>query len=331
MNTQVLPVSEESIKLAATLITQGEIVAFPTETVYGLGADALNPIAVEKIFIAKNRPADNPLIVHISDLSQLSLITSGIPAHASTLIKTFWPGPISLVLPKHPNLPQITTAGHNTVVVRFPAHPVAQALIQAANTPIAAPSANTSGRVSPTKAQHVLDDLNGKIPLILDDGHIEYGLESTVVDCTSNIPTVLRPGSITLEMLKEIIPQTYDAKETDSTRSPGMKYRHYAPEAPIMLFVGEPVITSKAIQDYLMDIETNTVSIIWHTGDFDVQPKNFKLPTRAREAAPLLFETLRKADAPSVARIIVQGYSTNDVGAAIMNRLQKAAHEIIKV
>ncbi|MCB9810137.1 threonylcarbamoyl-AMP synthase [Candidatus Nomurabacteria bacterium] len=336
MKTIVLKVSEpsassEDILYAASLIKEGKLVAFPTETVYGLGADAMNKEAVKKIFQAKNRPSDNPLIVHISDPKQLKPIVGKIPKSAHLFMDAFWPGPLSIVLPRHKELPGEITAGFNTVVVRFPKHPIAQALIKAAGTPIAAPSANLSGKVSPTRAEHVLQDLNGRIPLILDGGEIEYGLESTVVDCTSKNPIVLRPGSITIEMLKKIVPKTTDNKTLSEPKSPGMKYKHYAPDVPITLFNGNPLDTTKAMEEYITKSNPEKLVVLWYAGDFSNLPHNYRMPANTYEAAPELFHTLRTADLPSAERILIQGYDTEGVGMAIMNRLEKAASEVIQV
>ena len=313
------------------MIRDGKLVAFPTETVYGLGADAMNPKAVRKIFKVKNRPTDNPLIVHVSDLKQLKEVTSHVPKVAKLFMNAFWPGPLSLVLPKNKLLPSETTAGFDTVVVRFPKHPVALALIKAAGTPIAAPSANLSGKVSPTRATHVIDDLQGKIPLIIDSGEIEYGLESTVLDCTTLVPTVLRPGSVTIEELRKIVPKTETISLDSIKRAPGMKYRHYAPEVPITLFVGSPQNTAKAIYEYVKERGQDSVVVLWHSGDFASLPNNYRLPTNTYEAAPLLFHTLRTADIPQAKRILIQGYKAEEMGVAIMNRLEKAASSIVYV
>jgi len=320
----------ELILKAANLIKAGELVAFPTETVYGLGADAFNPKAVVKIFKAKKRPEDNPLIVHISDLKQLKDIVANIPKTAKVFMKVHWPGPLSIVFNKNKNLPPQTTAGLNTVVVRFPKHEVARALINASGTPIAAPSANLSGKISPTRAEHVQEDLAGVIPLILDAGSIEYGLESTVVDCTEKKPILLRPGSITLEMLRSSVPSTRVSKGDEKHRSPGMRYRHYAPITPIILFIGSETKTEKSIKKYLADKEDDAV-ILWHSGDFSKHKHNYRMPRNPYEAAPLLFSTLRSADPLPAKMIVIQGYNTDEIGAAIMNRLEKAASEIIDV
>ncbi|MCA9360471.1 threonylcarbamoyl-AMP synthase [Candidatus Kaiserbacteria bacterium] len=336
MKTRVINLNDssanpEDIIFAAELIKSGQLVAFPTETVYGLGADAMNPVAIEKIFKVKNRPTDNPMIVHIYHTDQLKQVVAKVPKTAHQFIKEFWPGPLSIVFSKNINLPESTTAGLDSVVVRFPKHPVAQALIEAVGSPISAPSANLSGKVSPTRAEHVLEDLNGKIPLILDAGEIEFGLESTVVDCTSKIPVVLRPGSITLEMLKKVVPATVSATTKESPKSPGMKYRHYAPDVPITLFTGNHIATAKAILEYISKHDKDSVVVMWHTGNFSQLPNNYRLPVNNYEAAPLLFHTLRTADIPTAKRILIQGYDSDGIGVAIMNRLEKAAEEIIRV
>lgn len=314
---------------ACSLLNSGQIVAFPTETVYGLGANAFDRKAIAKIFVAKNRPADNPLIVHISNQKQLGNIIKNVPAKARQLMDSFWPGPLSLVLPKHENIPSITTGGLDTVVVRHPKHPIAQALIQAAGFPIAAPSANLSGKVSPTTAEHVLEDLSGRIPLIIDGGPSTYGIESTVIDCTTDPFVILRPGSITYEQLKEVVPDILPRSNETTSRSPGMKYRHYSPAAPVILFNGTTEATATAIQKYLQEHEKESVALIWHNGDITNDIEKRKLSHKSKEAAPRLFETLRSLDETHPDIILVQGYEETNLGAAIMNRLRKAASIII--
>jgi L-threonylcarbamoyladenylate synthase len=323
METKLVPADAAGIAEGARLLQRGEVVAFPTETVYGLGANALDAAAVQRIFEAKERPADNPLIVHISDMAQLDGIAESIPAHAAALMKRFWPGPLSLVLPKHASVPSITTAGLDTVVVRFPSHPVAQALISAAGVPIAAPSANRSGNVSPTTAHHVWEDLTGRIPLILDGGDIEFGLESTVVDCSTETPTILRPGSVTLEMLQEVVPSITPHSDAAPIRSPGMKYRHYSPSAPVTLFIGPVEATERAMRE---QTTTEHSIVIAHSFAADIE-----LPLDASAAAPLVYKALRDADKHQPQRILFQGYLEDGVGAAIMNRLRKAAESVVEV
>lgn len=220
-----------AIEKGAALIRKGDVVVFPTETVYGLGADAFNETAVEEIFRAKGRPNDNPLIVHIADKSELTGLTREISPQAQKVIEAFMPGPITVILPKSDRVPDCVTAGLDTVGIRMPAHPVARAFINACNTPVAAPSANTSTRISPTSARHVYDDMQGKIPLIIDGGACDVGIESTIVDLSSDTPTILRPGAITAQMLAQVLGkvQTFHGQVVVA-KAPGMKYKHYAPD-----------------------------------------------------------------------------------------------------
>ena len=220
----------EQIEYGAELLRNGEVVAFPTETVYGLGADAFNARAVAKIFEAKGRPQDNPLIVHIADPADIGKVAASVPEAAVALMEIFSPGPLTLILPKREDLPETTTGGLRTVGIRIPNHPIARALIRAAGCPVAAPSANVSGRISPTEARHVLEDMDGKIPLILDGGCSDIGIESTVLDLSKEVPVVLRPGAITAEMLSVYLGKVVDFKgKVLIAEAPGMKYRHYAP------------------------------------------------------------------------------------------------------
>ncbi len=333
MKTSILAANEpHTIAVAAAAIQAGELVAFPTETVYGLGANALNAAAVEKIYVAKDRPADNPLIVHVASPRDIETLVSVIPPIAQRVIQLFMPGPISVVLPKSAVVPSITTAGLETIVVRCPSHPVARALIKAAGVPIAAPSANLSGRVSPTKAEHVLSDLDGRIPYIIDAGTLEYGLESTVIDCTGPTPILLRPGAITKEMLEVAIGPIDTAGSQSPVKSPGMKYRHYAPHTPVLLFTGHPQDTEAAILTMVAKLPpTERVAIIGYSAGFIESNFVRTLSADPIKAAPLLFGALRELDTTSVSRIIVQGYDDRGVGAAIMNRLRKAASSMIEL
>ena len=335
MKTKVLKIDDlkkdkARIELAAKAIKAGKLVAFPTETVYGLGADATNKEAVKKIFKAKKRPGDNPLIVHICNTSQLNEIAIDINSQARKLMKKFWPGPLSLVLNKHPKLPKEVSARLETVVVRFPSHKVAEMLIKLSGCPIAAPSANTSGGVSPTRASHVLEDMAGKIPIILEDDRVEFGLESTVVDCTTEVPVILRPGSLTLEELRKVIPTIMNNPQS-SHRSPGMKYAHYAPIAPITLFVGPESLTAKKITETLKELKEDETLLMWHTGNFANKKFNFRLPANSYEAASQLFSSLRSANELPIKTILIQGYPRDGIGDAIMNRLEKASTKIIEV
>ena len=255
MLTKVEPCTEAALRQAAEWIRAGEVVGFPTETVYGLGADALNPQAVRKIFAAKGRPADNPLIVHIAELSQIRPLISGeISDRAAALAHAFWPGPLTMIFPKSDRIPQEVSAGLDTVGIRFPANEDARRLIQACGCPIAAPSANRSGRPSPTTAAHVLEDMDGRIPMILDGGPCQVGLESTVLDVTGEIPRVLRPGGVTPEMIAQVAGSCRvdesvmrPLKEGEKPRSPGMKYRHYAPKGSLTIFEGAPEDVAREI------------------------------------------------------------------------------------
>ena len=246
MQTKVLKPTPESLALAAEILQKGGLVAFPTETVYGLGADATNAEAAKAIFAAKGRPADNPLIVHISNLSMLPEIVSSVPEAAQKLMNAFWPGPLTIIMPKGKKIPYAVTAGLETVAVRFPVHPDAQAMIERCGLPIAAPSANLSGKPSPTTAAHVFEDMDGRIPLILDGGPCQVGLESTVVDATHGHIILLRPGGVTREMLEEALGEEValgkgvmePLADGEKALSPGLKHKHYAPKAEVKVVLG---------------------------------------------------------------------------------------------
>ena len=241
--TKTLLASPTAIAEAAACLRGGGLVAFPTETVYGLGADALNPTAVARIFAAKGRPAEDPLIVHLADAADLGLVASDLPPAAALLAAALWPGPLTMIVPRGPAVPPAVSAGRATVAVRVPAHPVALALIAAAGTPIAAPSANRFGHTSPTSAAHVLADLDGRIDLLIDGGPTAIGLESTVIDLTAAVPTLLRPGAVSLERLRELLGAVAlggRAAQGEAMIAPGLLDRHYAPESELWLCVGEP-------------------------------------------------------------------------------------------
>ncbi|WP_410984943.1 L-threonylcarbamoyladenylate synthase [Bacillus cereus] len=321
---------------AARLLRENEAIAFPTETVYGLGANAMNDEAIAKIFEAKGRPSDNPLIVHIGAKSQLGEIVREITPVAEVLMKHFWPGPLTIILPKKDGISEKVTAGLDTVGVRMPDHPVALALIEAANVPVAAPSANRSGRPSPTLAHHVYEDLNGKIAGIVDGGATGVGVESTVVDCTSEVPTILRPGGITKEQLEEVIgtvsldPGLKDEKE--KPKAPGMKYTHYAPKAPLSIVEG-----SREFIQQLVDKkkeEGYTVGVLTTEEYQHVYKADVVIPCGVRSnlasVATKLYDVLRTFDASKVDVIFSESFPNEGIGNAIMNRLTKAAgHHII--
>ena len=252
MKTQIIKIDtstsnwDKQLDQAAEVLRSGGLVAFPTETVYGLGANALDEEAVKSIYRAKGRPSDNPLIVHIADTAAVKDLTDSIPGTAQALMDAFWPGPLTLVMPRSSLVPDIVTAGLDTVAVRMPSHPIASALIKKAGVPVAAPSANSSGRPSPTLARHVIEDMMGKIDVIIDGGNAEVGVESTVLDITVDPPVILRPGGVTLEQLRHVLgnvisDQTPGISDMAGTpKSPGMKYRHYSPKATMLLIQGDP-------------------------------------------------------------------------------------------
>jgi len=325
MHTKVQEATPEAVTRAAEVIRAGGLVAFPTETVYGLGADALSPTAVARIFQAKERPRGNPLIVHVTDVTALDEVAVRAPDRAREVLARFWPGPLTLVLERAPAVPLITTGGLDTVAVRAPAHPVAQALIRAAGRPLAAPSANRSGRPSPTRAQHVLEDLGGRIELILDGGATPVGLESTVLDMTTEPPTLLRPGGVTLEQLEAHLGRVRLATSDDEAagRSPGLRFRHYAPRAKVVLIeagTGEEAVVS------WLDGGKSVALMVQRPVGFEraglrVRPMPVDLKAYAHE----LFDVLRELDATGVDAIFVEGIAEVGLGRAIMDRLRRAA------
>ncbi|HYY85749.1 MAG TPA: L-threonylcarbamoyladenylate synthase [Nitrososphaeraceae archaeon] len=334
--------NETIVSNASKLIRSGEIVAFPTETVYGLGGNALDPSSVTRIFEIKGRPPDNPLIVHIADMRMLEEIVIQIPPKAHRIIDKFWPGPITLVLKKSKIVPEITTGGLKTVAVRMPKNKIALALIRKSGTPIAAPSANISGRPSPTSAIHVKDDLDGKIKLILDGGSTRIGIESTVIDMTRRIPVILRPGGISKESIENEIGKVcfYDSLLGNDYsnkmihRSPGMKYQHYSPKAKVILVEGpENHVKTKIIElSKKLEAEGKKVTILTASKSLKVNPKKIQYMGSTLETiARNLFANLRKADKDNIDVIIVQGIQYRKTGIAIMNRLKKAASTKIKV
>jgi L-threonylcarbamoyladenylate synthase len=329
-----------AIEKAAQLLLNNEVVAFPTETVYGLGANALEKQAVLKIFEAKGRPTDNPLIAHISDKNQLPVLIEGdVPEIAEKLINKFWPGPLTLIFNKSMRMPQVTTAGLNTVAVRMPSHPVALALISKVNLPLAAPSANSSGFPSPTRAQHVYNDLNGKIPLIVDGGISNIGVESTVIEIEENTVNILRPGGITRKMISEVIGDSYQVKlansaEVNRPKSPGMKYKHYAPNTPLWIFKNdnslEELLSKYNInnKETLVILSSETLNEI-DKGFVKTNIKNMGTINNLEYIAKNLFNLLREVDQKDYELVLIEEVPNRDIGEAVMNRLKKAAIKII--
>ena len=336
--------NEEAIKKAGQILKDGGLVAFPTETVYGLGGNALDPRASMKIYAAKGRPSDNPLIVHIAELEKLKEITTKIPEGARILAEKYWPGPLTMILPKADIVPKETTGGLDSVAVRFPSDVIAQELIRAAGGFVAAPSANTSGRPSPTLAQHVEEDLGDAIDMILDGGQVGIGLESTIVDFTEEIPVVLRPGYISLEMLQETLGEVRMDKGlliTDNSvhpKAPGMKYRPYAPQAELAIVEGPTEKVISYINQMTEEASKKGLRIgIIAADETAARYKNGvirSIGSREEEEtiAHHLYEVLRDFDGDGVSVIYSEAFYTPKMGQAIMNRLLKAAgHKIIYV
>ncbi|SHE97235.1 translation factor SUA5 [Desulforamulus putei DSM 12395] len=335
----------EIISRAAEIIKKGGLVAFPTETVYGLGANGLDGEAVAGIYRAKGRPSDNPLILHVADLDMANRLSRNLPPQAPLLMEKFWPGPLTLVVPKAGGIPQQVTGGLDTVAVRMPGHPVALALIKAAGVPIAAPSANRSGRPSPTTADHVLADLEGRVDAILDGGPAGLGLESTVLDLTGPCPIILRPGGVTYEQLAGVLKEVAidrsvlgeKLSKDQVPRSPGMKYIHYAPAAPVILFEGEPEKVRQALSRRAAELSARgkRVGILATEETAAGYAGGAKILTMGRrknpaDAAALLFGRLRQFDQLQVDVILAEGMETRGIGLAVMNRLRRAASEIVK-
>lgn len=322
---------QETIELAASIIQNGGLVAFPTETVYGLGADAMNESAVRKLFKAKGRPADNPLIVHIGSRGMLDLVAGDITARAHQLIDCFWPGPLTLVLTRRPEVAPAVSAGLSTVAVRMPENKIALELIKSSRTPIAAPSANASGRPSPTTAAHVLEDLDGRIDLILDGGSSSVGIESTVLDVTTDPPLILRPGAITREMLIDRIGRVEHATSGEELRrSPGTRHRHYSPRARVVLIDhGSTESIERICKEMLKE---GPVGFIGHTrvAIDDAAFFLIELGSTADDYARSIYGTLRDLDHKRLRVIVVEGISEDGKGAAVMDRLRRAASEVIE-
>ena len=329
------PHDREVLEKAAAIIRAGGLVAFPTETVYGLGANALDEAAAKKIYAAKGRPSDNPLIAHVSCLEEIAPLVSNMPENGKKLAKAYWPGPMTMVFPKSAIVPYGTTGGLDTVAIRMPSDPIAAELIRLSGVPIAAPSANTSGRPSPTRADHVLQDMDGKIDAIIDGGPVGIGLESTIVDVTEEMPMVLRPGAITVEMLRETVgkvgidPAILGPVSADvRPKAPGMKYRHYAPRGQVYLAqdADEAMLIAArlaAVPLFLVSQETATQLLAQK-----IAPSRIKAlfaDGNFNQYAQSIFAALRDADSADEQNIVVETVPEQGLGLAIMNRLKKAA------
>ena len=337
-------INEAEISRAGEILRRGGLVAFPTETVYGLGANALDAEAAGKIYRAKGRPSDNPLIVHIADWDAIYKIAAEIPAEAKLLADAFWPGPLTMILRKSDVVPPATTGGLDTVAVRLPDHAVARALIRAGGGYVAAPSANTSGRPSPTKAEHVAQDMDGVIDMIIDGGDVEIGIESTIVDLTDRTPTILRPGYISREMLGRVlgtveVDRALISEDSDlRPKAPGMKYRHYAPKAQLFIVQGPQQlvrvkINALAEANKAAGLRTGVIGTDESQG-FYVNALVKSIGSRQDEGsiARHLYGILREFDESEVSVIYSEAFDTPQMGQAIMNRLIKAAgHQIISV
>lgn len=336
---------DEQLVEAAEILKNGGLVAFPTETVYGLGANALEEQASAKIYAAKGRPSDNPLIAHIASMEDLPKLAAEIPEAGRKLAEKYWPGPLTLIFPKKDVVPYGTTGGLDTVAVRMPSDPIAACLIRLAGIPVAAPSANTSGRPSPTRAEHVIEDMNGKIEMIIDGGEVGIGVESTIVDVSGEVPTMLRPGAITMEMLQETIGTVAidpailgPMSEGMKPKAPGMKYRHYAPNAEMTLVEGE---MDKVVEFINREAKAalaagKRVGIICTEESREYYPEGILEVIGSREheetVAHNLFAVLRDFDDRNVDCIFSESFSKDRLGQAIMNRLCKAAgYHIVNV
>ena len=329
-------------KTAADIIKRGGLVAFPTETVYGLGGNALDPDASKKIYAAKGRPSDNPLIVHIAKFEELDPIVAEVTDDAKKLMQAYWPGPMTLVFKKKSIVPDETTGGLDTVAVRMPVHPVARAFIEACKVPIAAPSANVSGRPSPTKAEHVVTDLDGRIEMIIDGGQSNVGLESTIIDVSGEEACLLRPGGITLDMIRDVIGDIKIDKAVlgpmaagEKPKAPGMKYKHYAPKAELTIVTGESENVIAKINELVAEFNKlsqsadNKVGVIATDETKDAYRGALVKSIGSRNdnaaVAHNLFDVLREFDATDVEVIYSESFDDSGIGFAIMNRLRKSA------
>lgn len=327
MNTKILGTNKEDIELAGKIISDGGLVAFPTETVYGLGADALNDEAVKSIYKAKGRPSDNPLIVHIAKKEDIAPLVKEVTKEAKAVIDKFFPAPLTIILPKSDKVGNVVSGGLDTVAVRMPQNPVARALIEAAKTPIAAPSANTSGLPSPTKAKRVIEDMSGKIDAIIDGGDCEFGVESTVITLATEVPTILRPGAVTKEMLLEVLPKVEVAKAVlegmkndEVAASPGMKYKHYAPKAKVII-----VDADKENYEKFVNFKKDAYALCFEGDNVNVPKVTFGKENDDLSQAKELFDALRKLDDMGAKKVYARIPHKDGVGMAVYNRLIRAA------
>lgn len=336
METTILKINRhqpEGLEQAARTLQKGGLVAFPTETVYGLGAVYNNEPALLKVFAVKGRPVDNPLILHIYHLDQLSQLVNSISPAAERLIQRFWPGPLSLIFPKKAEVSPIVTANLNSVAVRMPSDPAARELLRLTGIPVAAPSANLSGKPSPTHGEHVINDLSGKIELIIDAGQCPEGVESTVLSLMGEEPVILRPGTVTREELEPVLGKSIlmaSGVEVDRPQAPGMKYRHYAPEAPVTLFEGEQKKIVREINQRLAETKNSYKTVVLGTTDnidkyhnewvLDMGPQG-----NPNIIASNIYELLRFCDRLKVDMILIEGITDQGIGTAVLNRLRKAA------
>jgi len=348
METKIIRIDKDNyfnkiLNYPAKILNEGGLVAFPTETVYGLGANALDEEALLKIFEAKGRPADNPLIVHIANIDELDMLVKDYGLLEKKVISKFWPGPLTIVFKKKDIVPEIVTAGLDTVAIRMPSSKIARKLIELANIPVAAPSANLSGKPSPTIVNHVIEDLTGKVDCIIDGGNCEVGLESTVLDLSGEVPTILRPGGVTYELLLEVIPNVvFDEALTNKDmipKSPGMKYVHYSPDAEVYILECDDLNNQKIseinslIKEKFINKKIGFMGsrqfVKKFKGDFTVSLGNKE---DLNEIASNLFNALRKFDEHDVEVVISESFKNEGMGVAIMNRLNKSAgYKTIKI
>ncbi len=336
--------AEEGLRRGGEILKAGGLVAFPTETVYGLGGDALNPESSRKIYAAKGRPSDNPLIVHICRFQDIRHIVRAVPENVDRIADAFWPGPLTMILQKAERVPYETTGGLDTVAVRFPSHPAARKLIEYGGGFIAAPSANSSGRPSPTVTRHVLEDMDGRIEMVVDGGEVGIGLESTIIDMTVTPPKILRPGYVTREMLEHVLGKidmdvTIMRDDSGQTpKAPGMKYRHYAPAGRLTIVEGEPgqvtaYINERAAKDKAAGEKTGILGTREQIGQYQADViKCMGNREDEERIARNLFSALRSFDEERVTRIYSESFPTQGLGQAIMNRLLKAAgHRVVRL